>query len=58
MRGLEYAVPINGPISPDEVPIQVGRTAALDPQFQSGFRIGGAIGFNDCGTLGNRIHAL
>jgi hypothetical protein len=46
--GLEYAVPINGPISAGAVPIQAGRTASLDPQYQSGFRIGGGWDY-DCG---------
>jgi hypothetical protein len=45
--GLEYAVPINGPITPNAVPIQVGRTASLNPQYQTGFRVGGGFDF-DC----------
>ncbi len=51
--GVEYAVPINSSISPPgSVPIQVGRTATLNPQFESGFRVGGAIGFDHCTTIG------
>ena len=44
--GLEYAVPINGPITPGTVPVQVGRTASLDPQIAPGFRVGGGIDFD------------
>ncbi len=49
--GLEYAVPMAGPISAGAVPLQVGRTAALNPEFEPGFRIGGGIGFGNCSTL-------
>ncbi len=49
--GLEYAVPINGPITPGSVPIQVGRTASLNPQFEPGFRVGGGIDFDCCSNL-------
>jgi len=49
--GLEYAVPINGPITQGQVPIQVGRTASLNPQFEPGFRVGGGIGFDSCSTI-------
>jgi hypothetical protein len=45
--GLEYAVPINGPITAGSVPIQVGRTASLNPQIEPGFRVGGGFDF-DC----------
>jgi hypothetical protein len=50
--GLEYAVPINGPIAPGLVPIQAGRTAALNPDFEPGFRVGGALGFTESSTIG------
>jgi hypothetical protein len=46
--GLEYAVPVNL-LTPTRVPIQVGRTAALNPQFESGFRVGGGMEF-DCNS--------
>ncbi len=49
--GLEYAVPINGPITPGTVPVQVGRTASLDPQIAPGFRVGGGIDFDCCSNL-------
>ena len=49
--GLEYAVPINGPITPGTVPIQVGRTASLNPQVEPGFRVGGGIDFDCCSNL-------
>ncbi len=49
--GLEYAVPINGPITPGTVPIQVGRTASLDPQVEPGFRVGGGFDFDCCSNL-------
>jgi hypothetical protein len=49
--GLEYAVPINGPITPNSVPIQVGRTASLNPQIEPGFRIGGGIDFDCCSNI-------
>jgi hypothetical protein len=45
--GLEYAVPINGAITPSTVPVQVGRTASLNPQVEPGFRVGGGFDF-DC----------
>ncbi len=49
---LEYAVPMNGPISPGQVPVQEGRTAAVNPQFESGFRVGLARAFDECSTIG------
>jgi hypothetical protein len=49
--GLEYAVPINGPIQAGAVPIQVGHTASVDPQFEPGFRIGGSMDFGCNSTI-------
>ena len=51
--GVEYAVPINGPIgpAPGVVPLQMGHTAALDPQFEPGFRIGGDVAFDNCSSI-------
>jgi hypothetical protein len=49
--GLEYAVPMNGPISPGQVPIQEGRTASLNPEFEPGFRVGIGTKFNECSTI-------
>ena len=36
--GVEYAVPINGPIAQGEVPIQMGPTASVGSRFPPGFR--------------------
>ncbi len=49
--GVEYAVPFNGPISFGTVPLQEGRTAAVNPEFASGFRAGGALWFDDCTAI-------
>jgi hypothetical protein len=49
---LEYAVPIDGPIAPGQVPIQVGPTAALNPQFEPGFRVGLATALDNCSSIG------
>jgi len=61
--GLEYAVPINGPVEEGAVPLQAGRTAALNPQFEPGFRVGLARAFDECSTVSatyaryeNRVH--
>jgi hypothetical protein len=48
---VEYAVPINGPISSDVVPLQEGRTAAVNPSYSSGFRVGGALWLDDCSAI-------
>jgi hypothetical protein len=50
-NGLEYAVPINGPITERSVPAQVGRTASLNPEIAPGFRVGGGIDFDCCSNL-------
>jgi hypothetical protein len=49
--GLEYAVPINGPIVGGVVPVQIGRTASLNPELEPGFRVGGGIDFDCCSNL-------
>ena len=49
--GLEYAVPINGPITPGSVPIQAGRTASLNPEIEPGFRVGGGFDFDCCSNI-------
>lgn len=61
--GVEYAVPINGPISAGQIPIQEGRTAAVNPQFDSGFRVGVGTAFDQCSMISatytryeNRVH--
>jgi hypothetical protein len=61
--GVEYAVPINGPISAGQIPLEMGRTASVDPDFAPGFRAGGAYWLDDCATIGaafshyeNNIH--
>ncbi len=50
-EGVEYAVPINGPIEAGAVPLQVGPTAVTDPQFQSGFRLGVAGALGQCASV-------
>jgi hypothetical protein len=49
--GLEYAVPMNGPVQAGQVPLQEGRTAELNPQFEPGFRVGIARAFDECSTI-------
>ena len=49
--GVEYAVPINGPIVGNQVPIQIGPTAVVDPEFQSGFRVGFERILNECSSV-------
>jgi hypothetical protein len=49
--GLEYAVPMGGPIQTGAVPLQEGRTASLNPQFESGFRVGFGTAFDQCSTI-------
>jgi hypothetical protein len=49
--GLEYAVPTNGPIQSGAVSLQEGRTASLNPQFDSGFRVGFGTAFDQCSTI-------
>lgn len=48
---VEYAVPINGPIAAGAVPLQIGPTAVVDPQFQSGFRVGFERILNQCSSV-------
>jgi hypothetical protein len=50
--GVEYAVPIDGITARDIVPLEMGRTATVNPDFSSGFRFGGAVWLDDCTTLG------
>jgi hypothetical protein len=49
--GVEYAVPFNGPISAGTIPLQEGRTASVDPGFSSGFRVGGALWYDECSAV-------
>ena len=42
---------MNGPIAPGQTAVQEGRTATLNPQFESGFRAGLARAFDECSTL-------
>jgi hypothetical protein len=48
--GIEYAVPVNL-VGPTQVPVQNGRTAAVNPQFEPGFRIGFGTEFGPCSTI-------
>ena len=53
-RGGEvpYAVPINGAIVPPPVnPVQVGPVALVDPDYSSGFRLGGSLALDDCTSI-------
>jgi hypothetical protein len=49
--GVEYAVPINGPISSGSVPLQVGPTAVVDPEFAAGFRVGIGKSLSECSSI-------
>lgn len=49
---VAYAVPINGPIDPAQPsPIQVGPVAIVDPDYSSGFRVGGSWTLDQCTSL-------
>ena len=50
-EGVEYAVPVNGPIVAGTVPLQMGPTAVVDPDFQSGFRIGVERVLSECSSI-------
>ena len=53
-EGIEYAVPINGPIGTNQapvVPVQDGPTAIVDPNFSAGFRVGFDRAISDCGSI-------
>jgi len=50
---VAFAVPIDGAIvPPPAVPIQVGPTGIVDPDFQPGYRAGFAFALDECSTLG------
>ena len=50
---VPYAVPINGPVIPPSgtAPVQVGRTATADVDFDPGFRAGLSYGLGECSRL-------
>jgi hypothetical protein len=49
---VAYAVPVNGPIvQPPTDPIQVGPVAAVDPDYSSGFHVGGSYAFDRCNSV-------
>jgi hypothetical protein len=50
--GVDYAVPINGPIVAGAVPLQIGPTASVDPQLQSGFSVGFERVLDQCSSIG------
>ena len=56
-EGVEYAVPTNGqtnPVPPNAgatVPVQMGPTAIVDPQFQGGFRFGFERILSQCNSI-------
>ena len=48
-----YAVPFDGPVTPQPaVPIQMGRVALVDPDYDPGFRVGFERVLNECASLG------
>jgi len=50
--GVAYAVPVDGAIVPPPTPpIQVGRTALVDPTYEPAFRLGFGWMLNECSTL-------
>jgi hypothetical protein len=49
---IAFAVPFDGPVEEDRVPIQVGPTAMLDPDYEVGFRVGFAWTLDECSSLG------
>lgn len=53
-RGVEvpYAVPIDGPIvAPPSYPVQIGRVATADPEYQPGARVGLSRAFDERASL-------
>lgn len=48
-----YAVPFDGPVvPPPAVPIQVGRIATVDPDYEPAFRVGVERCLNECSSIG------
>lgn len=46
---VEYGVPIDGTIAPPPaVPVQIGRTGIVDPDYSSGYRVGFARCLDNC----------
>jgi hypothetical protein len=49
---VSYGVPINGPIvRPPADPVQVGPVAIVDPDYSTGFRVGGSFAFDWCSSV-------
>ena len=49
---VAYAVPIDGAIvAPPNSPIQIGPVAVADPDYSTGFRIGGTYALDQCSSL-------
>ena len=49
---VAYAVPIDGAIvPPPDNPIQVGPVAMVDPDYSSGFRVGGSWALDQCTSI-------
>jgi hypothetical protein len=49
--GVEYAVPIYGPVVLAQAPLQMGRTALVDPGRSLGFSIGAARDLDECSGI-------
>ena len=50
---VPYAVPFNGPITPPPaIPVQVGRIATVDPDYEPGFRVGMERCLSECSSIG------
>lgn len=46
-----YATPMDGPIAPGAVPLQVGRMGMVDPDYEPGFRVGLGHYLTSCSSL-------
>ena len=49
--GVEYALPINGPIATGNVPLQMGTIGIVDPDYKVGFLVGATKALDKCSSL-------
>jgi len=49
---VTYGVPINGEITSEGTPVQVGRIAIVDPDYHPTFRVGAERTISDCSSIG------